>query len=104
MLLQIERKWLLRKNLATILLLKSKLSGEFQRFNAIDGSIEMLKISINMKNLKTFYESQTAICLKELFIPPQVKASYVSGKKVFERRFTKDFCFPSTPRIQFLGV
>ena len=41
-----ERKWHLTWNLATILLLKSKLSRKLQRFNAIDGrSIEMLKNS-----------------------------------------------------------
>ena len=34
------------RNLATILPVKSKFSGKFQRFNAIeDGSIEMLKNS-----------------------------------------------------------
>ena len=44
---------------------KSKLYGKFQRFNAINGSVEMLKIveflkiSIKMKNCKTFYEAQT---------------------------------------------
>ena len=31
------------RNLITVLPLKSKLSGQFQGFNAIDGSIEMLK-------------------------------------------------------------
>ena len=45
---------------------KSKLYGKFQRFDAIDGSTERLKmvkfakISIKMKNCKTFYEAQTA--------------------------------------------
>ena len=43
--IHIESKWLLKRNLATILLWKAKLSGNFQRFNAIDWSIEMLKIS-----------------------------------------------------------
>ena len=46
------------RNVAKILPLKSKLSGKFQRFNAIDRSIEMLqnsfqkfsKISIKIKN------------------------------------------------------
>ena len=33
------------RNLSTILPLKSKLCGKFQCFNAIDGSIEMLKNS-----------------------------------------------------------
>ena len=55
------------RNLATFLPLKSKLSGKFQRFNAIDEVIEVLKnwifqkfqkISIKMKNCKTFYEAQ----------------------------------------------
>ena len=40
----IERKWLLMRNLVTILPLKSKLSEKFQHFNAIDRSIKMLKI------------------------------------------------------------
>ena len=54
-LLHTERKWHIKGNLATILPLKSKLSGKFERFNAIDGSIQMLKnscvpkISIKMK-------------------------------------------------------
>ena len=44
---------------------KSKLYGKFQRFHVIYGSVEMLKIveflkiSIKMKNCKTFYEAQT---------------------------------------------
>ena len=33
------------RNLTTILPMKSKLYGKFQRFNAIDGSIEMLKMA-----------------------------------------------------------
>ena len=60
----IERMWHLVRNLATTLPLKSKLSGKFQRFNAVDGSIEMLKNSwiskiwIKIKNCKTFYEAK----------------------------------------------
>ena len=46
----IERKWLLLRNLARILPLKSKLSGKFQCFNAIIGSIKMLKNSSTYKN------------------------------------------------------
>ena len=46
-LLLTERKWLFKRNLPTILPLKSKLPGKVQRFNAIfkaiNGSIEMLK-------------------------------------------------------------
>ena len=41
----IERKWLLMRNLTTVSPWKSELSGQFQRFNAIDGSIEMLRNS-----------------------------------------------------------
>ena len=57
------------RNLATTLPLKSKLSGKFQRFNSTDGSIEMLKkaefpkVSIKMKNLRTYYKTQTASSL-----------------------------------------
>ena len=46
----IERKGLLMGNLARILPLKSKLPGKFQCFNAIDGSVEMLKNSWICKN------------------------------------------------------
>ena len=48
--LYIERKSFLKINLATILPLKSKSSEKFQRFNAIGGSIEMLKNSWILKN------------------------------------------------------
>ena len=41
----IETMCLLKRNLATMLPLKSKLSENFQGFNTIDGSIEMLKNS-----------------------------------------------------------
>ena len=64
------------RNLSTILPFKSRLSGKFQRFNAIDGSIEMLKkvefpeSSIKMKNCKTVYEAQTASCFKEIIQAP----------------------------------
>ena len=63
-----ERKWLLMRNLTTILPLKSKLPEKFQRFNAIDRSIKMLKIvefskilSIKTENCKIFYETQKEI-------------------------------------------
>ena len=66
----IERKWLLMRHLATILPLMSKLPGKFQRFNAIDKSIEMLtKISIKMKNCKLFCKTQIASHLKEIIQP-----------------------------------
>ena len=45
LLIYIERKWLFMGYLATALLLKSKLPGKCKRFNAIHGSIKMLKCS-----------------------------------------------------------
>ena len=60
------------RNLATVLPLASKLSGKFQRFNAIDGSTEMLKKSWISKyfnwNKKsyTFYETEKVSRLKEI--------------------------------------
>ena len=47
-LLYIERKWPFKGNLATMLPLKSKFSGKFQRFDATNESIQM-KISENEK-------------------------------------------------------
>ena len=42
-LFNIEREWLLIRNLATILPLKSNMFGKFQRFSAIDEIMEILK-------------------------------------------------------------
>ena len=109
----IEKRWLLMRNLATILPLKSKLSGKFQLFNAIDGRIEMLKNSWNsknpfkMKNCTTFYEAQIASRLKEIILPPpthpyQIKSYYVFKTKIFLRRYAGKFghllskCFKNT--------
>ena len=74
----IELKWVLLKNLSTVLPFKSNFSRKFQRFNATDGSIKILtnsyelpQVSIKMKNLKTFYEAQTAVSYsKERIQPP----------------------------------
>ena len=83
------------RNIAAILPLKSKLPGKFERFNAINRCIEMLKIvefskiSIKIKNCKTFCKAQTANCFKKLIqsppsspppcpLPHQVKPYYVS--------------------------
>ena len=49
-LFHIKGKWIPMRNLATILPLKFKLSGKFQRFNTVDGSTEMLKNSWISKN------------------------------------------------------
>ena len=76
MLFYVERKCLVMRNLVTVLPLKSKLPGKFQRFNAIEeGSkcwqiVGFQKISIKIKNCKTFYEAQTASCFKEIIQPP----------------------------------
>ena len=84
------------RNVAPISPLKSKLSGKFQRFNAIYRSIEMLKIvefskiSIKMKNYKTFCKVQTASHLKEIILPThphQIKPYYDSETKIFLRRY-----------------
>ena len=53
--------------------------------------LEFQKISIKMKNCKSFYEAQTASCLKETIhpspnpqpIPHQIKSYYAFGKKKF---------------------
>ena len=74
----IEIKWLLMRNVASVLLLKSKLSGKFQRFNAINRCIEMLKIvefskiSIKIQNCKTFCKAQTTNRLNNFFQSPSI--------------------------------
>ena len=74
----IERKRLLMRNVAPILPLKSKLSGKFQRFNAINRCIEMLKIvefskiSIKIQNCKTFCKAQTTNRLNNFFQSPSI--------------------------------
>ena len=106
------------RNLVTILPLKSKLSGKFQRFNVTDGSIEMLKkaefpkASIRRKNCKTFYEAQTASCSKEIFqAPPNPLSTRLNLATSLEQKFSDryiqkytDICFQSASRMQFLGV
>ena len=60
------------RNVASMLPLKSKLSATRQCFKAIDRRIKMLKIvefskiSIKMKDCKTFCKTQTASSLKEI--------------------------------------
>ena len=76
---------------------KSKLYGNFQRFNAIDGNIEFLKMveylkkSIKMKNCRTFYEAQTASrpSGNHSASPNQIKCYYVSGTRIFLQRCTE---------------
>ena len=89
------------RNLGIIWPLKSKLSGKFQRFSAIDGSIEMLKNSwISKKiqlNEKLKYRStrpkQWGPLKKSSHLPPspphQIKSYYVFGTKIFLIRYTE---------------
>ena len=90
------------RNLATISPLKSKLSGKFQRFNAIDGSIEMLKkikfprISIKIKDCEIIYEAQTN-CLREIIQPPP---TYSPPDKILLRPCNKNFLTEICRNIQ----
>ena len=76
--LYIGRNWLFKINLTTILPLKSKLFGKSQRFNAINGSIEMLKnsckrslnnnVSIHYQNIRQLaiemFKVSKGLCLE----------------------------------------
>ena len=94
-------KWLFMRNLATIFPLKSTLSGKFQRFNAIDGSIAMLKNGWISNIVRHFTRPKQQAALKKLFSLPQppphhhhhhhhhlhqITFYYVSGTKIFLRR------------------
>ena len=55
-----------------------------------------------MKNFKTFYESEAAICLKEIIqstmrskVPTFLEQKVSNG----DLQVCKDICFPSPPRI-----
>ena len=101
----IEGKWLVTRNLATILPSKSILSGKFQRFNVRVAGTEMLKNSWIYKNFnqnehfKNILQAQTASRLKEIIqpLPPSPtpradeadKIFNVSGTKKFLRRYTE---------------
>ena len=54
------------RNLAIILPFKSILSGKFQRFNATDGSIEILKKVEFVKIVKHIMRPKTVRCVKEI--------------------------------------
>ena len=91
----IERKWLLMRNLATILLFKSKLSANLQRFDAIDGSIENFQLKWKIvKQAQNFitkiYRNIQAFAFKVIqgpvqlfFLTPKKK------KKMLARKFVK---------------
>ena len=75
--------------------------------------LEFQNISIKMKNCKSFYEVQTASCLKEIIqplpnlqpIPHQIKSYYVFRKKIYGdiQKYT-DIWFQSASKMQFFGV
>ena len=81
--------------------LKSKLSGNFQRLNAIDGSIEIPKNSriskkfqLKWKVIRHFTRLKQRVALEKLFsLPPsnprKIKCYYVFGTKSFLRRYTE---------------
>ena len=93
----IERKWLLMRNLATILLFKSKLSANLQRFDAIDGSIENFQLKWKIvKQAQNFitkiYRNIQAFAFKVIqgpvqlfFLTPKKKKK----KKMLARKFVK---------------
>ena len=78
------------RNEAATLPLKSKLSGKFQRFNAINRCIEMLKlvefskISIEIKNCNTFCKAP---------IPPREQTLLRLGNNFFKEIYTNIFAF-----------
>ena len=100
-LFHIERKWLLMRNLATILPLKSELPAKLQHLNAIDGSIKMLKrswiskkIRLKWKIAKHFTRLKQRAALRKLFsLPPthphQIKPYCVFQTKIFWQRYTE---------------
>ena len=92
----IERKWLLMRNFVRILSLKSKLSGNFQCFNAIDGNIEMLK---------TRYEVQTASRLKEIIqtSPTSIPPVLQECSSCMSRNGAMQIIFLTSNRNMFAG-
>ena len=76
--------------------------------------LEFQKTSIKMKNCKTFYEAQTASCLKEIIQPPPDSQPTPIRQNLttsLEEKFSygdiqkyTDICFQSTTRMQFFGV
>ena len=113
-LFHIERKWLLIRNSTIILPLKSKLSAKFQRFNAIDGSIKMLKISwiwkknqLKWKVVKHFTRASKETIQGPANPPPLDKTLLCLWNKNFLTeiyRNTYYICVQTASRMSFLGV
>ena len=120
----LRKSRLLMRNLAMILplTLDSKLSGKFERFNAIDGNIEMLKngwifkkLQLKWKIEKEVHETQTLSKSKEIILPPTIPAPpdeillRLWNKNVLNQiyrniqKYTEN-CFQSVSRMKFLGV
>ena len=67
---------------------------------------EFSKISIKIKNSKTVYEAQTASCFKGSTQPPPDRKLLTSLKQNFSDgdQECADICFPTSSRMQFLGI
>ena len=95
----IERMWHIMRNLAIILPSKSKLPGKFQFFNTrwkypkYLQIAEFPKISIEIKNRKTFYKAQTASHLRKFFSlsKPTHPSPHKPPDKVLLRLSKKNF-------------
>ena len=92
----VERKCLLMRNLVTVLSLKSKLSGKFQRFNTIEEGlkcwqiVEFQKISIKWKIVKHFTRPKQRAALRKLFSLPQ-PPTHLPSDKILLHLWNKNF-------------
>ena len=91
----IEKKWLVMRNLATILpncLENFSVLTLYMEVSKCWRVVEFPKISIKMKNCKIFYEAQRANRLKEVIkplpYPLPAKSYYVSRTKIILPRYT----------------
>ena len=108
MLFHIERKWLLMKNLARILALKPKLSGNLQCFNATDRSIKRLKNSwiskrfeLKWKIVKHFMRPKQRGALRKLFsLPP----THSSSDKILLHLWNKNFLTEKCRNTQIFAI
>ena len=89
----IERKWLLMRNLTTILPFVSNCLEHFSasilllKVSKYWKIVELRKISINLKNCKTFYETQMASRFKEIIQPLLTR---IPPEKIFLRLCNKN--------------
>ena len=95
----IERKWLLMRNLTTILPFVSNCLEHFSasilllKVSKYWKIVELRKISINLKNCKSFHETQTASRFKKIIQPLPTPYTSTSGHvfvaNIFSGRFTE---------------